>query len=355
MRTRPRLAALATAVPPFILEQEAVAGRARRLFATHSSIDRLLPVFANAGIRRRFSSAPIEWFDRPHGWPERNRIYLESATALLRDLAARVLNDAGIRSAEVGAVVTVSTTGIATPSLDARLIEHLGLAPTVERLPIFGLGCAGGVLGLGRAATLAAAMPDKAVLLLVVELCSLAFRHADASKSDIVAAALFGDGAAAAVLHCGGSGPALIAHGEHTWPRSLDVMGWEIAEDGFVPVFSRDIPALVAGRLRDATIPFLERHGLSLPDIDRFVCHPGGLKVLAACEEALSLPAGSLRAARAVLREFGNMSAATVLFVLERVLQEASETRSPWRHTLLTAFGPGFSAGFAVLRNHDPG
>lgn len=355
MQARPRLAALATAVPPFVLDQESVAERARALFATHSSIDRLLPVFANAGIRRRYAAVPVEWFGKPHGWPERNQIYLESATALLRDSAARVLRDAGIGGGEVGAVVTVSTTGIATPGLDARLIEYLGLAPTVQRLPIFGLGCAGGVLGLGRAATLAAAMPDKAVLLLVVELCSLAFRHEDASKSDIVAAALFGDGAAAAVLRCGGIGPALIAHGEHTWPRSLDIMGWDIAEDGFVPVFSRDIPALVTSRLGDVAIAFLERHGLSLPAIDRFVCHPGGMKVLAACEEALSLPAGSLRDARAVLRDFGNMSAASVLFVLERMLHEAGETGAPWRHALLTAFGPGFSAGFVVLHNDAPG
>jgi alkylresorcinol/alkylpyrone synthase len=347
----PRLAALATAVPPFILAQDAVAARVQTLFAADPNVGRLLPVFANAGIRRRHACVPLSWFEEPHGWPERNQLYLASAVPLLRDASARALDEAGIPAGEVGAVVTVSTTGIATPSLDARLIECLGLAPTVQRLPIFGLGCAGGVLGFGRAATMAAAMPDKAVLLLVIELCSLTFRLEDTSKSNIVGSALFGDGAAAAVLRCGGTGPGIIAHGEYTWPGSLDVMGWEVADNGLKPVFSRDIPTLVAGRLGSAVDDFLQKHGLSLPAIDRFVCHPGGPKVIASCEEAFGLPPDSLQVARAILRDFGNMSAASVLFVLERMLQEAGETGSPWEYALLTAFGPGFSAGFAVLRN----
>jgi alkylresorcinol/alkylpyrone synthase len=343
MQPVPRLAAMATAVPPYPLDQEAVVERARRLFAGAAGLDRLLPVFANSGIRRRYSSAPLDWFDEPHGWPERNRRYLATALDLLESAAGRALDRAGMAATEIGAIVVVSTTGIATPSLDALLIERMRLAPTVQRLPIFGLGCAGGVIGLARAATLAAAMPDKAVLFLVVELCSLTFRRGDRAKSNIVAAALFGDGAAAALLHCGGSGPSVIAGGEHTWPQTLDIMGWEVAEDGLKPVFSRDIPRLVASRMGEAARDFLRRNGLVLGGIDRFVCHPGGPKVIDALECAFGLGPGALEDARAVLREYGNMSAASVLFVLERMLTQK------WQRALITALGPGFTVGFAVL------
>jgi len=229
----PRLAALATAVPAYPLDQEAVAERVKRLFAGASHFDHLLPVFANSGIRRRYASVPLDWFDEPHGWPERNGLYLDTAVELLDTAAGRVLDRAGLPATEIGAIVVVSTTGIATPSLDALLLERLRLPRNVQRLPIFGLGCAGGAIGLARAATMAAAMPDKAVLFLVVELCSLSFRRDNPSKSDIVASALFGDGAAAALLRCdgesggAGEGPAIIATGEHTWPKSLDMnSGW---------------------------------------------------------------------------------------------------------------------------------
>ena len=345
MPALPRLAALGFAVPPHALDQEAVVERVKRLFDGAAALERLLPVFANSGIRRRFSSVPLDWFGEPHGWAERSRRYRDTALDLIETASGRALDRAGMTLSEVGAIVVVSTTGIATPSLDALLIERLRLAPSVTRLPIFGLGCAGGALGLARAATLAAAMPEKAVLLLVVELCSLTFRRDDASKSNIVGAALFGDGAAAAVLRRGASGPAILASGEHTWPHSLDIMGWDIMEDGLKPIFSRDIPRLVTKELGAVARGFLGRHGLALGDIDRFVCHPGGPKVIDAYEHAFGLARFSLRDARAVLRDFGNMSAASVLFVLDQML--AGE--GAWRRALLTAVGPGFTAGFVVL------
>src|SRR5579864_2087747 len=165
MQPVPRILALTTAVPPYRLDQEAAVERARHLFAGAADLDRVLPAFANSGIRRRYSAVPLDWFEEPHGWPERNRRYLATALDLIESAAGRALDRAGMRTSEIGAIVVVSTTGIATPSLDALLIERMRLAPTVERLPIFGLGCAGGVLGLARAATIAASMPDKAVLL----------------------------------------------------------------------------------------------------------------------------------------------------------------------------------------------
>src|SRR5689334_18104037 len=290
----PRLLAVATAVPPFPLDQDDVVERVKLLFGRSPDLDRLLPVFLNTGIHRRYSCVPIEWYDRAHGWPERNRIYLASALDLLEAATKQVLCSTGRHKDDIDSIVVVSTTGIATPSLDALLIERMGLRSTVQRLPIFGLGCAGGVLGLARAASQAAVAPGKTVLFLVVELCALSFRRDDWSKSNIVGTALFGDGAAAALLSTDGEGPALVAAGEHTWPGSLDVMGWEVADDGLRAIFSRDIPKLVTTQLRDAASEFLSRHGLGINRMDRFVCHPGGAKVIAALEQVFGLGQGAL-------------------------------------------------------------
>jgi len=351
MSAVPRLLAVATAVPPYPLDQNDVIERVKLLFGRSPDLDRLLPVFLNTGIHRRYSCVPIEWYDRAHGWPERNRIYLDSALDLLEVATQQVLCRTGRHKDDIDSIVVVSTTGIATPSLDALLIERMGLRSTVQRLPIFGLGCAGGVLGLARAASQAAVAPGKTVLFLVVELCALSFRRDDWSKSNIVATALFGDGAAAALLSTEAEGLAMVAAGEYTWPGSLDVMGWDVADDGLRAIFSRDIPNLVTTQLQDAASEFLARHGLAIDDIDRFICHPGGAKVLTALEHAFRLGEGALVEARAVLRDYGNMSATTVMFVLERILARARATGTGWERALMSALGPGFTAGFLVLDN----
>jgi alkylresorcinol/alkylpyrone synthase len=347
MLAAPCLLGVATAVPPYPLDQDDVIERVKRLFGGAQALDRLLPVFTNTGIRRRYSCVPLEWYDRPHGWAERNRIYLSAALDLLEATTIQLLDRAGRAKHDIDAIVVVSTTGIATPSLDALLIDRMGLRATVRRLPIFGLGCAGGVIGLARAASQAASAPGETVLFLVVELCTLSFRRDDFSKSNIVATALFGDGAAGALLSSEGDGPAVTAAGEYTWPGSLELMGWEVADDGLSAVFSRDIPQLVATKFRDVMAEFLARHDLVVDDIDRFVCHPGGAKVVAALENAFALEPGALAGARGVLRDFGNMSAATVMFVLEQMLAETPR----WNLALINALGPGFTAGFMVLDN----
>jgi alkylresorcinol/alkylpyrone synthase len=338
MLTAPRLLSVATAVPPYPLDQSDVIERVKLLFGDAQVLDRLLPVFTNTGIRRRYSCVPIEWYDRRHSWAERNRIYLEAALDLLEVTTVRLLHRTGREKLDIDAIVVVSTTGIATPSLDALLIERMGLRATVRRLPI---------IGLARAASETVAAPGETILFLAVELCALSFRRDDFSKSNIVATALFGDGAAGALLSTDGDGPAVVAAGEHTWPGSLDVMGWEVTDDGLSAIFSRDIPQLVATKFREVMAEFLARHDLVVDDIDRFVCHPGGAKVVAALENAVGLRHGALASAREVLRDFGNMSAATVLFVLDRMLADPR----PWNRALINALGPGFTAGFVVLDN----
>ena len=351
MRPSPRIVALATGVPPHRLDQGNVVARVEQLFGRSPDFERLVRVYANSGIRCRYSVVPFEWFDGPQGWPERNRAYLAGAVDLLATVAGRALDRAGVALDDVGAIVTVSTTGIATPALDALLMARMGFPRHVERLPIFGLGCAGGALGLGRAATLAAAMPSKAVLFLVVELCTLQFRRDDLTRSNIVATALFGDGAAAAVLRCDprAPGPAILAHGEHTWPDSLDIMGWDVAADGLKAIFSRDIPRLVTAELAPVVGDFLARHGCALGDIGRFVCHPGGPKVIDAYEAVFGAGFAGAAEARQSLRDYGNMSAVSVMFVLEQVLANAGRRGEPAGRALLTALGPGFSAGFVLL------
>lgn len=337
-----RLNAIATASPAHSLDRTEVEGLARGVFGL--DLERFGPIHANAGIERRRSCVPPSWLRAEHGWAERSRLFVDNAVVLGRRATLDCLAEARVPPAAVDAVVAVSTTGIATPSLDALLIESLGLRPDVTRLPIFGLGCAGGVLGLARAAALAQAMPGANILMVVVELCTLTFRARDRSPANIVATALFGDGCAAALLSTKGRGPAITAWGEHTWPDSLDVMGWRVEDDGLGVLFSRDIPTLVTREFGPVLDCWLDRLGLARGDVDGWACHPGGAKVVVALEEALGLPPGTLAVERDVLRDHGNMSAATVMYVLQRRLAHPLP-----RRMVATGLGPGFTAGFLML------
>jgi alkylresorcinol/alkylpyrone synthase len=339
---QPRLLALKTAVPPYALDQTDVSVRAGALFQKSRDIARLMPVFENTGIDRRYSCVPIDWYSEPHGWTDRTALYIENSVALFEKLTLDLLAEAGLKREDIDAIVVSSTTGIATPSLDALVIEKMGLRRNIRRLPIFGLGCAGGVVGLTRASELAKAHPGSRVLFLVVELCALTFRKDDTTKSNIVATALFGDGAAGAILSTDGDGPAVGPGGEFTWPNSLGIMGWDVEEDGLKAVFSQSIPALVANDFKPILHDFLHANDLRLGDVEGFACHPGGAKVLDALEDAFGIARGALVESRGVLRDYGNMSAVTALFVLERM---------QWRErrTLMTALGPGFSAVFLMI------
>ena len=341
-----RLLALKSAVPPFPIDQSAAADRAGQLFQKVRDIERFMPVFANTGIEKRYSCVPIDWYNETHGWVDRTELFVSNAVNLLEEVARKLLAETNLRVEDIDTVVVASTTGIATPSLDALVIERLKMRRDVQRLPIFGLGCAGGVVGISRAAAMAEARPGSKVMFLVVELCALTFRKNDISKSNIVATALFGDGAAGAILSTEGAGPRFEAMGEHTWPNSLDIMGWNVEEDGLKARFAQSIPTLVSVDFRRLLNEFLAKNDLKRSDLDAFACHPGGAKVLDALEEAFDIEHGALTESRSVLRDYGNMSAVTALFVLERM-----DWRAKNKRTLVTALGPGFSAVFLTLHN----
>ena len=342
-----RIVSLATAVPPHVISQSDAATFATAAFGERfPDFAQVAGVFMTSGIRRRRAVRPLEWYLQPLGWPERSEAYVAGACALFVDAARAALDRAELKAADVDTVVTVSSTGITTPSIEARVAGTMGFAPHVERVPVFGLGCAGGVSGLSIAARLAQSRPGSNVLLVAVETCTLSFRADQLSKANVVATALFGDGAAAMVLRAEEGGVAEIeSTAQYTWPGTLDIMGWSVDAEGLGVIFDRSIPAFAEEHFGPAARAMLERSGLGLSDVERFVCHPGGAKVVTALERALELPQGLLADERAVLEEYGNMSAPTVFFVLERALA----TGLP-RRTLMTAMGPGFSAATATLR-----
>jgi len=338
------LLSLATAVPPYELEQSAVADLAGRIYAdSFARYPKLADVYTNAGIERRYSAKPIDWFETPHDWPERTQAYLESAGALFVESARSALARAGLLARDVDVVVTISSTGIATPSLEALVTNEMGFRPDVLRVPVFGRGCAGGAVGLSLGARLAQARPGEVVLVVVVELCTLAFRTDRSTKADVISSALFGDGAAALVLRAGAddAGIKIGAVAEHTWPGTLDIMGWTMDPTGFGVLLSRSLPRFIEQRLAAPARRFAKHAGLKAPQL---VFHPGGTKVLEAVESALALQTGTLRDEREVLRTHGNMSAPTVLFVLERALRRGLRGEA-----LLAAMGPGFTLSMAAL------
>lgn len=342
------LLSISTAVPPIVLRQDEAKALAARLFGARPALfERLAPVFDNAGIDKRHIAQPTTWYEGDHGWSERNRVYLEAAESLYIEAAQKALELAGVGAGEVDALVTVSTTGIATPSLEARVAGRMGFRNDVERVPIFGLGCAGGVSGLATAARLANA-PGKLVLFVTVELCSTSIRLDKLSKANIVATALFGDGAAACLLR-GGDAPGVArieGGGEILWPDTLGIMGWDVEDPGLGVIFDRAIPPFVEGNMAKAVDQIAGKLGLRRAEIGRFTCHPGGAKVVAALEQSLKLGEGALDHERVVLRDYGNMSAPTVLFALEKLMEAGMPER-----TMLLALGPGFTtSGLSLAR-----
>lgn len=344
---RAKLLSLSTSVPEHELRTEDVIVEATKIFGgRHEDFDRMMPVYANTGINMRYSVCSYDWFREEQGWPERSEAFVTGASHLFGVVSARALEQAGLDASQIDTIVMISSTGIATPTIEARVMSELGFRDDVNRVPVFGLGCAGGIAGLALAARLAAAQPDTKVLVVVIELCSLTFRRDEMTKSNIIATALFGDGAAAAVLSTHGKNPRgeIEFMGEHTWPDTQDVMGWRMDNIGFSAIFSRSIPDLALRDLRPAADQFLRGHNLNLNHIDAYSFHPGGAKVITALETAFDLKTGRLVDERRILANYGNMSAPTVLFVLNEGLKENFTGRR-----FVSALGPGFTAGFLTM------
>ena len=339
------LLSIATAVPPHVIEQQQAKALGRRAFGRKALFDRLSGVFDNAAIAKRHIVAPPEWYEQPHGWAERNAVYLAACETMFEESAGRAIAAAGLTPDAIDGVVTVSTTGIATPSLEARVGPRLGLRRDVRRVPIFGLGCAGGVSGLATAAGLAGSEPGSHWLFVTVETCSISIRLDSDDPAAIVATALFGDGAAAAVVTAGAGGLATLSGSAETlWPETLGIMGWRVEDPGLGVLFDRAIPPFIEANLAEAVDEMCAHLDIARADIGRLCCHPGGVKVIDAIETALDLPQGELNLEREVLHDHGNMSAPTVLFVLERLIARGLPQR-----TLMTAFGPGFTCSAALL------
>jgi alkylresorcinol/alkylpyrone synthase len=340
------LLSLATAVPDRTIEQHEAKARAREAFGGKKELfDRLSSVFDNAGIARRHIVAPHDWYLEDHGWHDRNAIYLEASQKLFVEAASAAIEQAGLAPDEIDGVVTVSTTGIATPSLEARVGPQLGLRKDVRRVPVFGLGCAGGVSGLATASRMAIADPKSKWLMVTIETCSISIRLDSSDPAAIVATALFGDGAAAAVVTSGEHSLARIkGSAEKLWPDTQRIMGWDVEDPGLAVVFDRAIPPFIEAELAQAVDEMCAEMGVARGDIDRLCCHPGGVKVIDAIEKALDLNQGELNLEREVLHDYGNMSAPTILFVLEKLLRQGLPNR-----VLMTAFGPGFTCAGMLL------
>jgi len=360
----PAVISVGTALPEHVLDQKDIKQFARDIYGEvyRGDLDRLIAVYDNAEIDRRHFCVPIGWFGKHRAFAEKNDLYMNNALDLATIAIERALDAAGLSHGDIDYLLFVSTTGLSTPSIDARLIHRLPFRRDIKRLPIWGLGCAGGASSLARAMDIARAEPSARVLVVVVELCGLTFMRNDLSKAALIATSLFGDGAAAVVVageraevNARPESPRLVASRTTTMEDSLGVMGWEFTDLGFKIVMSRDIPTIVRTFMRESIETFLEEQGLGRDAIAHYIAHPGGARVIEAYRESLGLSDDALRHTRAVLRDCGNISACSVLFVLERFMRERAvrddeERREETEYGVLCALGPGFSSEVVLMR-----
>jgi alkylresorcinol/alkylpyrone synthase len=346
----PTIAATATALPPYRIGREDVKAHIQRVFSLDDArLQAMLAVVDHAQVEQRYCVRPLEHVVTPQPLEELSRAYARHAVELGRAATERCLARAGVTATDVDLIITVSCTGFMIPSLDARLAGPLGFRADVKRLPITELGCAAGASALARAADHVRAWPDSTVLVVAVELPSLTFQRHDRSQANLISSILFGDGAAAAlVTGRPARGPGIVRSESFLFPDSLDAMGFDLGGDGFHIVLSRDLPELIRSRVRGLVGDFLGRAGLRRDQLTGFILHPGGQRVLAVIEDELGLDPADTECSWHVLREYGNQSSASVLFVLHEWL--ARHAPPPGAHGLVTVFGPGFSADMLLLR-----
>jgi len=348
----PRILASCYAVAPHAMSQRSIRAEAAELFAEKiPDLGRLLDVFDNARIATRHLMMPLDWYRQGASVVARNRIYQEQGGDLLLAAASAALEDAELIPEQIDQVIFVSSTGLACPTLDVRLITELGLRRTVNRLPLWGLGCAAGAAGLSRAFDYCLARPSARVLVAALECCSLNFLNRDMSRKNLVATSLFSDGAAAAVVagnEVSEDAVEILATHSYLFPGSSQIMGWDFLDEGMALVLSPRLPVLVKDGLAKQVDALLTSGNVQRADVVHYLFHPGGAKIIDACRVALGLTTDDLALSEAELCEHGNTSSVSVLAVLARWLKEKG--RQPG-YGVLGSFGPGFSAELLLVRS----
>lgn len=353
--TATAIAAVHTALPPHRYAQEDLTELIGDLCLPPGADRSLLRrLHASAGVRTRHLALPIERYAELDDFGQSNDAWLASGLELGAQALTVALARAGLRPADVDLLVCASITGVAAPSLDARLAGRLGLRPDVKRLPVFGLGCVAGAAGLARVHDYLRGHPGHTAVLLTVELCSLTLQRRDDSRANLVAGALFGDGAAALVARGGDSagsgaaGPSVVATRSHLYPDTEQLLGWDIGAGGFRVVIDAGVPGVVRDQLGRHVRAFLAEHGLTVDDIGTWVCHPGGPRVLSAVSDTLGLPGDALDGARRSLATVGNMSSVSVLHILQNTWEAHRPEPGTWG--LILSLGPGFCSELVLLR-----
>ncbi|MFT3912819.1 MAG: 3-oxoacyl-[acyl-carrier-protein] synthase III C-terminal domain-containing protein [Anaeromyxobacteraceae bacterium] len=350
----PSIRSVGRALPPNFVDQETLVAAFRAYWGErHFNVERLADVFRATQVKGRHLALPLQEYPATDTFKKCNDAFIRVGTDLGEAAVTEALARAGLAPADVGHLFFVTVTGVSTPSLDARLVNRLRLAPSVRRTPIFGLGCMAGAAGLSRAADWLRAYPGEVAVLLSVELCSLTLQRDDASMTNVIASGLFGDGAAAVVLEGGARGrrpelPRIVATRSVFYPDTERVMGWDVVDTGFRVVLSAKVPEVVAANIGRDVDAFLAEHGLARRDVRHWIAHTGGPKVLEAFQAALALPPEALRRSWDSLREIGNLSSASVLFVLRDTLDAAEARPGDWG--VLAAMGPGFASELVLLR-----
>ena len=345
------VAATATAVPQYAITRDDVKHYFKKVFNVEESrANAMMFVVDNSQVKRRFCIHPIDYIIEPRPLARITEEYIENSICLGRRVAGECLGRAGVRPDEVDLLITVSCTGVMIPSLDAHLINEMGFRSDVRRLPITELGCAAGAAALGRAHDFLRAFPDGNVLLISVEIPSLTFQRRNIDQANLISSILFGDGAGAALItgRHRASGVRVLGSESYLFPHSIDAMGFDLKESGFHIVLSRDVPQLIRDQIARLVDNFLAKHNLNRRDISAFVLHPGGQKLLYFIEEELQLDRAMTQPSWNVLSEYGNLSSASVLFVLNEWMEKRKP--SPGQYGLLCAFGPGFSAELLLLQ-----
>ncbi len=343
--------ATSTAYPPHYYSQREVVDALLAFWGGDPKVGAVLErLHMRTGVDGRYFSRPLDAYRALDTWGKVNDVWIEVAQELGERAIDCALKQAGLRREDIGAIFFVTVTGVASPSIDARLVNRMHLSPNIRRNPIFGLGCVAGAAGLARAADYVRAHPDQVALLLSVELCSLTWQRDDLSVANLISSGLFGDGAAA-VLVAGDRiprrGPRILASHCVFYPDTEDVMGWDISERGFNIVLSPDVPKVVRENLGRDVDAFLAAQGLTRGDIGSWIMHTGGPKVLEATAESLGLPDGALDVSWEALRRVGNLSSASVLVVLDKVMKHRHP--APGTRSVLAAMGPGFCAEMSLL------